>query len=112
MIEIIILFLLLVWSKSERDMLAKRKQDSLFPKWSWYVKDNWQTKSWWIKNPLSFLMGGWYLWEAVNVFISCYFVALAFDLTNNWVEAVALYAVFGLIHNIHFNSLFRKNLNV
>ena len=112
MIEIIILFLLLVWSKSERDMLAKRRQDTLFPKWSWYVEDNWNTKSWWIKNPLSFLMGGWYLWEAVNVFISCYFVALSFDLTHNWIEAIALYGVFGLIHNIHFNSLFRKNLNV
>ena len=57
-------------------------------------------------------MGGWYFWEAVNVFISCYFVALAFDLTYNLIEAIALYGVFGLIHNIHFNSLFRKNLNV
>jgi len=112
MIEIIILFLLLVWSKSERDMLAKRKQDSLFPKWGWYVENNWKTKSWWIKNPLSFLLDGWHFWEAVNVFIACWFVALTFDLTHNWIEAIAFYGVFGLIHNIHFNSLFRKNLNV
>ena len=112
MIEIIILFLLLIWSKSERDMLATRRQDTLFPKWSWYVGNNWQTKSWWIKNPFSFLLDGWHSWEAINVFVACWFVALTFDLTHNWIEATALYGVFGLIHNIHFNSLFRKNLNV
>ena len=31
--------------KAERDMLATRRQDTLFPKWEWYVTNNWKTRS-------------------------------------------------------------------
>ena len=66
-IVVVILYVLFGFSKNERDTIAYNKDKCLFPNSHWYSESNWDTNSWWLKNPLSMFGDGWHLMESINV---------------------------------------------
>lgn len=112
-ITIIILYILFLLSKHERDQIAYHNDECLFPNWHWYSENHWQTKSWWLKNPLSFLLDGWHMMESINVASFCSMTVLIISTLYNipiWgliLLGVMLYGLIGLIHSILDGSLFR-----
>ena len=110
---IITLFILFGFSKHERDQIAYHKDKCLFPNSVWYSENQWQTKSWWLKNPFSFLLDGWHLMESINVASFCAVTVITVSMIYNiptWgliLLGVIQYGLIGLIHSILDGSLFR-----
>ena len=112
---IIILYILFGFSKHERDQIAYHKKDCLFPHSVWYSENNWQTKSWWLKNPFSMFLDGWHLMESINVASFCSMTVLMVSTLYQLpiyvyiLLGVILYGIIGLIHSILDGSLTRFN---
>ena len=104
------LLIILIISLSEKDLIEHNPDKSFFPKWKWYVQNNWRTKSWWLKNVFTVFLDGWHFWKTVEILILSYWFVLLTGISYWWI--IPIYAITGAYHSIRNGSLFRKNLQI
>jgi len=101
----LILILLFITTKSERDLIGSNKFDKTLLRSKWYNTKDYKG-SWLIENVLSFLGNGWHLNDWINVSIAYYFFGLLVG--NLWYGAIA-FIIGGTYHSLRNGSLLRKH---
>ncbi len=91
----IVLVLVSAVFNSQMDTIQFRQKDAWFG--SWWVANNWQTKSWLLKVPFSFLNDGWHFCKMIRI-ISL-FVLLGFYLQG--LTGLPFYLITLLLYVFH-----------
>ena len=94
---------------AEQDTIMFRTPQSWFPKWRWYIENNWGTKSWWLKVPFSMFLDGWhfikYLMQMVRIGALVLVFCLAYSV--QWYYGIGLliglYGLGGIIWEITYS---------
>ena len=120
MIEaVIILAIIYIVAKDECDQILFHKPLCFFPKWKWYAENNWRTKSWWLKYPLSMFCDGWHFWDSFRNAIVGFYLAVILTFQYgiitpyNWhyvAITVGYYVILGTYHNWRSGSIFGERM--
>lgn len=119
LITLIISAILYIITKDECDQILWHKDRCYFPNWGWYTESNWQTKSWWLKYPLSMFSDGWHFMDSLRNTMAGYFFSFCLLQDVNWWTLLivsAFYSILGIYHNWRSGSFLGlgldQNLNI
>jgi hypothetical protein len=95
---------------AEQDTIMFRTPQSWFPKWRWYIENNWGTKNWWLKVPFSMLLDGWHFIkfcaQMVRIVspVTLAIMLLGFPLWFIPIAVIALYGIGGIVFELTYGS--------
>jgi len=113
---ILVLFILLLSEflfrlfDAEMDTIRLRYPECWCPGWAWYIENNWQVKSWWLKVPFSMLLDGWhfikFLAQMARIIPLCLFACMLLDINFLFTipGTIVLYGLGGIVWELTYGT--------